>query len=213
MPYTPSIAQGRAEEWGINVTSATDLTMGAVSEAMTKLAAILATTEGGILSREIEIKAMMRDLLAIPGLDQAPVAEVTMTEDGQDVRLATLFNNGGLRLTRGRLPAGFIQRPHNHGAWNIFAVYSGAVHYRSYNRLDDRSKPYFADLGIAEDGVMYAGDVTVLPEPPNDIHVTIALAPENITLLIAPGEFAPRREQYVPELSTYYDVDAARAAR
>ena len=213
MPYTPSIAQGRAEEWGINVTSATDLTMGAVSEAMSKLAAILETTESGILSRETEIKAVMRDLLAIPGLDQAPVAEVTMTEDGQDVRLATLFNNGGLRLTRGRLPAGFIQRPHNHGAWNIFAVYSGAVHYRSYNRLDDRSKPYFADLEIAEDGVMYAGDVTVLPEPPNDIHVTVALARENITLLIAPGEFAPQREQYVPELSTYYDVDAARAAR
>jgi hypothetical protein len=87
------------------------------------------------------------------------------------------------------------------------------MHYRSYARLDDRSRPYYADLEVVEDRIMTDGDVTVLPGPPDDIHTNAALAPGTVTLLVARDEFSSMREQYLPDLKSYYLVDAERAAR
>ena len=87
------------------------------------------------------------------------------------------------------------------------------MHYRSYRRRDDGSEPYFADLEVAEDRVMTEGDVTVLPGPPHDIHATAGLAPTTVSLLVARGQFASMREQYLTELRSYYLVDAETAAR
>jgi len=86
------------------------------------------------------------------------------------------------------------------------------MHYRSYRRLDDGTKPYVADLEIAEDRVMGEGDVTVLPGPPHDIHATAGLAPMTVSFLIARQEFGAMRQQYLPELKSYYVVDATTAA-
>ena len=86
------------------------------------------------------------------------------------------------------------------------------MHYRSYRRSDDGVRPYYADLDIAEDWVMTDGDVTVLPGPPHDIHMTAGLAPMTTSLLVAKQEFLPLREQYLPELKSYYVIDAVTAA-
>ena len=86
------------------------------------------------------------------------------------------------------------------------------MHYRSYRRLDDRSQPYVADLEIAEDRVLAEGDVTVLPAPPHDIHATAGLAPTTVSFLVARQEFGATREQYLPDLKSYYVVDAVTAA-
>jgi predicted metal-dependent enzyme (double-stranded beta helix superfamily) len=111
------------------------------------------------------------------------------------------------------MPAGFIQSPHNHGNWNIFGIYRGAAQYRSYRRLDDRSRPFVADLEVVEDRVMTDGDVTLLPGPPNDIHTVAGLAPMTTSLLVARGPFAAMREQYLPDRHAYYEVEAEEAAR
>ncbi|HEV8298317.1 MAG TPA: hypothetical protein VGQ20_13510 [Acidimicrobiales bacterium] len=184
-----------------------------VRDSMTKLIAVLDRVGDDVLSGEHEIVAVMQDLMAIPGLD-AVVANPTWTEfDPARPSLGWLYYDCEYRLVRGHLPAGFAQRPHNHGDWNILGVYRGAMHYRSYRRRDDGSQPYHADLEVAEDRVMTAGDVTVLPGPPHDIHSTAGLAPTTVSLLVARQSFLAMREQYMPELKTYYVVDAETAAR
>jgi predicted metal-dependent enzyme (double-stranded beta helix superfamily) len=123
-----------------------------------------------------------------------------------------LYYDCDVRVVRGRMPAGFVQTPHNHGSWNIFGIYRGAVHYRSYRRLDDGTRPYVAELEVAEDRVMADGDVVLLPAPPNDIHAVTALAQVTVSLLVARGPFDAVREQYLPERHAYYRVPAEQAA-
>ena len=50
---------------------------------------------------------------------------------------------------------------------------------------------------------MRAGDVTVLPGPPDDIHSALGLAPHTVTVLVARAPFNPRREQYLPDENAY----------
>jgi predicted metal-dependent enzyme (double-stranded beta helix superfamily) len=184
-----------------------------VRESVWRLVALLDEVGDDICSKEKEITAVMQDLLAAPGLDQV-TANPSWTEDGGG-RATTgwLYYDCDVRVVRGRMPAGFSQTPHNHGSWNIFGVYRGAVHYRSYRRLDDRSRPHVAHLEVAEDLVMADGDVTLLPAPPDDIHAVTALAPVTTSLLVARGPFDRVREQYLPDAHAYYEVPAEEAAR
>ncbi|TML09042.1 MAG: hypothetical protein E6G39_16935 [Actinobacteria bacterium] len=183
-----------------------------VRDAMTKLIAVLDEVGDDLLSAEKEIVVAMQDLMTIPGLD----AVATQSNTGQVApgkpTTGLLYYDGEYRLVRGMMPAGFAQKPHNHGSWNILSVYRGAMHYRSYRRLDNRDQPYVADLEVAEDRVMGEGDVTVLPAPPHDIHATAGLAPMTVSFLVARQQFGAMREQYLPELKSYYVVDAVTAA-
>ena len=184
----------------------------AVREHASELIALLDDVGDDVLRKEKEIIAVMQSLLAVPGLDTV-LANPTTAAAGGPFSTGWLYYDCDLRITRGIVDAGFVQRPHNHGTWNILGVYRGAMHYRSYRRRDDGSEPYFADLEVAEDRVMSEGDVTVLPGPPHDIHATAGLAPATVSLLVARGQFASMREQYLPELKSYYLVDAETAAR
>jgi len=161
---------------------------------------------------EGEIETIMKELLLVEWLDDVD-ATPAGSDAGDDVANGWLYQDGDLRIVRGRMRAGFSQEPHDHGAWNIFAVYRGACHYRAYRRLDDGSRPYRADLEVATDLVMTDGDVTVLPAPPHDIHAVTALAPSTTTLLVARGPFNSVRRQYLPELGAYRELPAFDAAR
>jgi predicted metal-dependent enzyme (double-stranded beta helix superfamily) len=184
-----------------------------VRQSVQRLIELLDEVGDDICSGAKEITAVMQDLLALPGLDDVN-ANPTWTEVGSGRATAGwLYYDCDVRVVRGRMPAGFAQTPHNHGGWNIFAIYRGAVHYRSYRRLDDRDRPYFADLEVAEDRVMADGDITLLPAPPDDIHAITALAPLTTSLLVARGPFDAVREQYLPERHAYYEVPAEEAAR
>jgi predicted metal-dependent enzyme (double-stranded beta helix superfamily) len=187
--------------------------MNPVRESVSRLIDLLDEVGDDICSREKEITAVMQDLLAVPGLDEV-TANPTWTPTGSSaVSAGWLYYDCDVRVVRGRMSAGFAQTPHNHGSWNIFGIYRGAAQYRSYRRLDDRSRPYVADLEVAEDRVMTDGDVTLLPAPPDDIHAVAGLAPVTTTLLVARGDFDATREQYLPDQHSYYEVDAEAAAR
>lgn len=190
-----------------------DGAMRQVRESVLRLIELLDAVGDDICEREKEITAVMQELLALPGLDEV-TANPTWTEAAPGRATAGwLYYDCDVRVVRGRMPAGFAQTPHNHGSWNIFGIYRGAVHYRSYRRVDDRSRPYFAHLEVAEDRVMTDGDVTLLPAPPDDIHAVTALAPVTTSLLVARGPFDAVREQYLPDRDAYYGVPAQEAAR
>jgi hypothetical protein len=184
----------------------------AVREHAQQLIEVLDEIGDDVLRKEKEIVAIMQSLLAVPGLDTV-LANPSTAAAGGPFSTGWIYYDCDLRITRGVIDAGFVQRPHNHGTWNILGVYRGAMHYRSYERLDDGPRPFYADLAVAEDRIMTDGDVTVLPGPPHDIHTNAALAPGTVTLLVARDDFSATREQYLPDLKSYYLVDAERAAR
>ncbi len=154
-------------------------------------------------TRSDDLIARTRDILALPGLADVVANPAWSGPSGDGPSAGWLYQDGDVRITRGQLPAGFTLPPHNHGAWNIFAVYLGAVKYTSYRRLDDRSAAYHADLEVAEDRIMTDGDVTILPGPPDDVHTVTGLAVMSTTLLIARGRFSEIREHYLPHEHCY----------
>lgn len=156
-----------------------------------------------VVSAEKELTAAMADILALPGLETVNATPAAIGVDDATATTGWLYNDGDLRIVRGRMPAGLDLAPHNHGAWNLFGVYRGAVQYTSYRRLDDGSVPFVADLAVAENRVMTDGDVTVLPAPPHDVHAVLGLAPLTTTVLVARGPFADIRERYYPERGAY----------
>jgi hypothetical protein len=167
-----------------------------------ELIALLDKAGPRIESQADEISTCFGEILKLPGLDTAPASPAGAGTVGA-ASVGWLYQDGDVRITRGLLPAGFTQTPHNHGAWNIFGIYRGAVKYTSYRRMDDRSVPYVAELQVAEDRVMTDGDLTLLPGPPHDIHAVTGLAEQTVTLLVARGEFAPVRECYLPDQGCY----------
>ena len=153
-----------------------------------------------VLAEEDAINEVMQELLALPGLD---TMVATPARNASDSGLGWLYYDGDVRIVRGTIPAGMRLEPHNHGSWNLFGVYRGAVLYQSYRRLDDGSIPYHAELEPADHRVMRDGDTTVMPGPPHDIHGVVGLAPTTVTVLVARGFFNPAREQYDPATQTY----------
>jgi predicted metal-dependent enzyme (double-stranded beta helix superfamily) len=156
-----------------------------------------------VLAKEKELTRAVEDVLALADLDTVVATPVWTDADEGEATTGWLYNDGDVRIVRGTLPAGYTLAPHNHGAWNLFGVYRGAVKYTSYRRLDDRSRPYHADLEVAEDRIMSDGDVTILPAPPHDIHGVVGLAPLSTTVLVARGAFSTVREQYLPDQRCY----------
>lgn len=92
--------------------------------------------------------------------------------------------------------------PHNHGNWIATGVYRGEVEYTDYRRMDDGSRPGYAELKEVAHGVLKAGDVELTPPPPHDIHSNTMLT-ENYTLVVIGGGFATSRNYYDPEKRTY----------
>jgi predicted metal-dependent enzyme (double-stranded beta helix superfamily) len=185
---------------------------GAVRACALALLEILDDVGDDVGRAEGDIATVMKELLAVDWLDDIDASPVK-ADPNNPVQTGWLYHDCDLRIVRGRFHAGFAQEPHNHGAWNIFAVYRGAVQYRSYRRRDDGSTPYRADLEVAEDRVMTDGEVSVLPSPPHDIHAVAGLAPYTSTLLVHRGTFSPVRRQYLPASGVYRELPAAEAAR
>ena len=59
-------------------------------------------------------------------------------------------------------------QPHNHLTWAVVAGIEGVEHEVGYNRLDDGSKPGFADLQKSGEETLRPGDVSACM--PHDIH-------------------------------------------
>ena len=166
-----------------------------------------------VLAKEMELAEAVGNVLALPDLETVNANPSLTAIDPSRASAGWLYQDGDVRIVRGNVPVGMVQQPHNHGGWNLFGVYRGAVKYRSYRRLDDGSVPYFADLEVAEDRIMTDGDVSVLPGPPHDIHAVMGLAPMTTTVLVARGSFDEIREQYIPEHRCYTHERGDTAAR
>src|SRR5665213_1031853 len=138
----------------------TDLDPSALSSLVQDLTKLLDKAGDHIEAEAEAITECFTAILGLPGLDTAHVDPIP-GDNPPGTTIGWLYHDGDVRITRGALPATFTQAPHNHGGWNIFGVYRGAVKYRSYRRNDDGSRKYFADLSPGEDRILVDGDITI----------------------------------------------------
>jgi predicted metal-dependent enzyme (double-stranded beta helix superfamily) len=99
---------------------------------------------------------------------------------------------------------GHYDPPHNHGNWLATGVYRGVVEYTDYRRLDDGSRPGFAELEAVAHGVLKDGDVELTPPPPHDIHSNTMVA-ESYILVVIGGGFASKRLYFNPDEKSYIE--------
>ena len=116
-----------------------------------------------------------------------------------------LYYDHELSIMLASMPKGTAIPIHNHGTWEVVGVYHGEIKYTMYRRADDLSRPGYADLEVVDDRVMKAGEVSVCPPPPHDVHGFTALTDDLLIVAIVGGNFAPIRQYYDPERKSYLE--------
>jgi 3-mercaptopropionate dioxygenase len=76
------------------------------------------------------------------------------------------------------VPAGVATPVHDHRAWGLVGVYQGRQREKVYRRLDDGSRPHFAELQEVAENILSPGDITTLLPPEGDIHLIETISAE-----------------------------------
>ncbi len=71
---------------------------------------------------------------------------------------------------------------HNHNSWAMEGVIRGLERNRNYQRTDAGSEPWRATLEELEPTIVGAGETTLLPAPPADIHAVEIPADETLAI-------------------------------
>jgi predicted metal-dependent enzyme (double-stranded beta helix superfamily) len=82
----------------------------------------------------------------------------------------TVFADDDLTIACVIWPVGGGAPVHNHNGWALEGVISGMERNRNYERRDDGSTPWRAQLEEVAPSIVAAGQTTCLALPPNDIH-------------------------------------------
>ena len=118
-------------------------------------------------------------------------------------QMSILYFDPSLMLQIVGAPRGFRLPAHNHSAWNILFICEGEMQFRWYRRLDDRSIPGHAQLEVADDRILQAGDAGIVARPPHDIHELEVLSDYLWMLVATPEPEMSTREIYDPVAGTY----------
>ncbi len=113
-----------------------------------------------------------------------------------------LYWDGDMSITFDHLPKGKFIPPHDHGVWEMMAIYSGRLKHVVYDRKDDGTKAGFADLAIIDDRVLEKGDIAVVA-PPSEIHSFTALTDDTVSVTIVGGKYKLDRKYYNAADKTY----------
>lgn len=168
----------------------------AVTKAAVNLTAILEGNDGqlstpGSVAEALSPLLVPPDSLYETGLERAKT---------RLARSRVIFFNTQLNFILSNVQEGYIERPHNHGVVNVVLVCAGEIQFQAYRRLDDQTRPGYAELEIATDEHLKRGDVGLIEPPPNDIHGFQVLTDEAWFVTAVLGRPNDLRE--------YYDVSA-----
>jgi predicted metal-dependent enzyme (double-stranded beta helix superfamily) len=86
--------------------------------------------------------------------------------------------DGALSLMAMVVPPGVATPVHDHRAWGLVGVYQGQQREQVYRRLDNGTKPDFADLHRVAENILKPGDITTLLPPEGDIHMIETISTE-----------------------------------
>jgi predicted metal-dependent enzyme (double-stranded beta helix superfamily) len=161
----------------------------------------------------IDAIAQSRDDYAALALSfKAPVAGLIKHDDlialgaprqGNNVTSSQyLYFDGQLSILLFEVPSDRTIPPHDHGIWEAFCTYRGAISHKTLRRIDDESVEGYAELETLSEDILGPGDLTIIA-PPADIHSFIALEERSLGLTIANGPYKHKRHYYQPEKNTY----------
>jgi predicted metal-dependent enzyme (double-stranded beta helix superfamily) len=96
-------------------------------------------------------------------------------------------DESGLTLMHARFGPEAITPIHNHHSWAIVGVYRGRDLYQRWRRLDAGMGAGKAEIELLEECVLEAGDVAIVPAPPQDIHAQQGFSGETAYELVLFG--------------------------
>jgi predicted metal-dependent enzyme (double-stranded beta helix superfamily) len=143
------------------------------------------------------LKTSLKPVLARPDLQSLGVYRQGNHIDNSRY----LYYDGQLVITLDEFPKDKQIPPHDHGVWEVLAIYRGAVEHKVYERKDDGSTPGYADLQKVEDRVLNAGDISVVSLPA-EIHGFKALTDGTFSLTVVGGHYKAERHYFKPEEKT-----------
>jgi len=173
----------------------------ALRKCANEVSRLVARNNGNPMGAQDEIIASIKQLLARPDLLEVGMNRPAVNADSSRI----LYYDPDIMFVMGYSKGnGRYDPPHNHGNWIATAVYRGEVEYTDYRRVDDLSRPGYAELEVTAHGILKAGDVGLTPPPPHDIHSNTMIT-ENYTMVVIGGGFAKARHYYDPEKKSYVE--------
>lgn len=116
-------------------------------------------------------------------------------------------------LTKGEARQGQRARIHDHAhIYTLYGVLDGHEKIVRYDRLDDRSKPGYAEIRESSSSLVGAGEIDLVK--PYQIHTEITVGERTVAVIIRSqkgGDFNQGR--YVPEDNRYYESLGPRQTR
>jgi predicted metal-dependent enzyme (double-stranded beta helix superfamily) len=109
-----------------------------------------------------------------------------------------LYYDAEYEVILGSPPKDVTLQIHDHGVWQVLALYRGAADHTQYVRTDDGFRPGHADLDLVEHRLLSPGD-WVLMAPPSDVHTLTGLTDDTYFVSINPLMNRVRR---------YFQLDA-----
>jgi hypothetical protein len=108
-------------------------------------------------------------------------------------------------LTKGAARQGAPARIHDHAhIYTLYGVLDGHERIERYDRLDDRSRPDYAEIRLASDVLVGPGEIDLVK--PYEIHVEKTVGERTVAVIIRSqkgGSFNQGR--YNPETNEYYE--------
>ena len=121
-----------------------------------------------------------------------------------------LLRRPGLRLRReradeGQARQGVRSRIHDHAhIYTLYGVLDGRERIERYDRLDDRSRPDYAEISLASDKLVGPGEIDLVK--PYEIHTENTVGERTVAVIIRSeksGGFNQGR--YNPETNEYWE--------
>lgn len=153
------------------------------------------------------LAAIERPIAAL--LERDDLREKGVPRQGNNVAWSQyLYFDGDLSFLLFEVPEGGRVPPHDHGVWELFAVYRGRMRHTVYRRTDDGSNEGYATLEATDDRIMSTGQSAIVA-PPADIHGFCALDGDAMGLTVVSGTYKPDRHYYDTDTDSYVVKRAA----
>jgi predicted metal-dependent enzyme (double-stranded beta helix superfamily) len=108
-------------------------------------------------------------------------------------------------LTKGQARQGTGARIHDHAhIYTLYGVLDGRERIVRYDRLDDRSKPGYAEIKESSDVLCGPGEIDLVK--PYEVHTELTVGERTVAVIIRSqkgGDFNQGR--YIPEKNEYYE--------
>jgi predicted metal-dependent enzyme (double-stranded beta helix superfamily) len=168
-----------------------------------ELIQLLSDREMGLADFASKAVPHIQKLLARPDLLVLGVDRVT---NHSDIASAYLYYDFDFHIIVGSHPRAGASIPvHDHGTWEILAVYRGEIEHTLYRQVDDSSKPGYAELEVVEKRLVGPMDVVAALPPDKEIHGFTITQPDTHVVVVVGGHFKPIRRYFQPDTHSYLE--------